>query len=306
MPDPSRVRVSGVLEPFAAGFAIELAQHGYVPRVCVYHLHLMAHVSRWLAEQSLEITDLPQEAERFLTARRAAGYTHYLTGRGLRPIIAHLRSLGAAPPASTPVPTGPVEVMLARYQHYLTIERGLGQATARGYLDAVRPFLRTRVSPDGVNLQIEHLSPVDVTTFVVTHTRNQSRRAVKMTVTTLRSFLRFLHVAGAIKQPLAATVPSVAGWRLAGLPKGVEPTEVHRLLAACDSQTPAGRRDVAILTTLTVSDCARRKWPIFGSRTSPGGAARWLCVAKDPARSPCQSRLTWAPRSRPICATVVP
>ena len=250
MPDPSRVRVFGVLQPFAAGFAIELARQGYAPRPWMYHLHLMAHVSRWLTEQGLLVSDLPHHAERFLSARCAAGYTHHLTGRGLRPMIAYLRSLGAAPPASTPAPTGPVEMMLARYQHYLTIERGLGNATARGYLDAVRPFLRTRVSPDGLNLEVEHLSPRDVTAFVVTHTPNQSRRAARMSVTTRRSFLRFLHVGGQITQPLAAIVPSVAGWRLAGLPKGVEPAEVHQVLAACDSETPAGRRDLAILTTL--------------------------------------------------------
>jgi site-specific recombinase XerD len=250
MPDPSRVRITGVLEPFAAGFAIELARQGYAPRACIYHLHLMAHVSRWLTEQQLQTSDLPDQTEHFLRARRAAGYTHYLTNRGLRPMIAYLGSLGAAPPASTPVPTDPVEVMLARYQHYLTIERGLGEATARGYIDAVRPFVRTRVSADGLNLEIEHLNPSDVTAFVVTHTPNQSHRAAKMTVTTLRSFLRFLHVEGAITQSLAATVPSVAGWRLAGLPQGMEPDEVHRMLAACDSQTRAGRRDLAILTTL--------------------------------------------------------
>lgn len=250
MRDPSRVRISGVLEPFKAGFAIELVRQGYAPHACIHHLHLMAHMSRWLTEQGLQVSDLPYHAERFLSVRRAAGYTHHLTGRGLGPLIAYLRSLGAARPASTPVPAGQVEMMLARYQHYLTIERGLGNATARGYLDAVRPFLRTRVSSDGLNLEIEHLSPSDVTGFVVTHTPNQSRRAARMTVTTLRSFLRFLHVAGQITQPLAAIVPSVAGWRLAGLPKGVEPAEVHQLLAACDSETPAGRRDLAILTTL--------------------------------------------------------
>ena len=43
---------------------------------------------------------------------------------------------------------------LERYRHYLTVERGLGSATARGYVDAVRPFLRGRVSPDGLDLDL--------------------------------------------------------------------------------------------------------------------------------------------------------
>jgi site-specific recombinase XerD len=140
--------------------------------------------------------------------------------------------------------------MLARYRQYLTIERGLRLSTARGYSDAACAFLRTRLSPDGMNLDLEHLTPRDVTTFVVMHTPKQSRPAAKTTMTTLRSFLRFLHVEGVIPQALVATVPSVAGWRLAGLPKGIALAEVQRLLAGCDKGTPAGRRDLAILTML--------------------------------------------------------
>lgn len=250
MTDPSRIRISGGLESFASGFAAELARQGYVPRALVHQLHLMAHVSRWLTEQGLQISDLPTEAERFLTARRAAGYTHHWTEHALRPMLAYLRTLRLVPPAPVPVPTGPLEVRLAHYQHYLTIERGLGHATARGYLDAVRPFLRTRISPDGRDLDVEHLSAADVTAFVVAHTPHQSRHAAKLTVSALRSFLRFLHVEGAITQPLAAAVPSVAGWRLAGLPKGVDPADVRRLLTSCDRRTIGGCRDFAILTTL--------------------------------------------------------
>lgn len=250
MTDPSPVRITGVLQPFAPGFASELARQGYTPRALVYHLHLMAHVSRWLTEQGLQILDLPTEAARFLTARRAAGYMHHWTEHALRPMLTYLRTLRLVPPAPVPVPTGPVEVRLARYHHYLTIERGLGAATARRYIDAVRPFLRSRISPDGRDLDVEHLSAADVTAFVVAHTPHRSRHAAKLTVSALRSVLRFLHVEGAITQPLAAAVPAVAGWRLAGLPNSVDPADVRRLLASCNCRTIAGCRDFAILTTL--------------------------------------------------------
>lgn len=45
-------------------------------------------------------------------------------------------------------------------------------------------------------------------------------------------------------------MPSVASRRLAGLPKGLDPDQVRRLLASCDRRTRNGRRDFAILTTL--------------------------------------------------------
>jgi hypothetical protein len=129
---------------------------------------------------------------------------------------------------------------------------------ARRYIDAIRPFLRTRLSPDGMNLDLEHLSSRDVTTFVVTHTPKQSRPAAKTTMTTLRSFLRFLHVEGAIPQSLVATVPSVAGCRLAGLPKGIAFAEVQRLLAACDNQTPAGKTGSGVASARLLTRHHRR------------------------------------------------
>jgi integrase/recombinase XerD len=46
-------------------------------------------------------------------------------------------------------------------------------------------------------------------------------------------------------------VPSVAGWRLSSLPRGLEREQVARLLASCDRTTGVGRRDFAILMLLT-------------------------------------------------------
>jgi site-specific recombinase XerD len=141
-------------------------------------------------------------------------------------------------------------VALEHYRHYLTVERGVGSKTARGYVDAVRPFLRDRVSADGLGLDLEDLSAADVTAFVVATCPEQARGMAKLTVTALRSLLGFLHFDGAIARPLTDAVPSVAGWRLTGLPKGLEPGQVRSLLASCDRRTRNGRRDFAILTTL--------------------------------------------------------
>src|SRR5207245_9016297 len=73
--------------------------------------------------------------------------------------------------------------------------------------------------------------------------------STKHLVTALRSLLRFLHVAGHAPV-LAASVPTVAGWRGSALPRALPPRDLDRLLASCDRQTTAGRRDRAILTLL--------------------------------------------------------
>lgn len=251
MSDLLRVRIFGPLKPFAFGFAAELSRQGYTPNSTRVQLRLMAHLSRWLAGESLNVDGLcVTTVERFLTVRRAAGYTCHLTEKAMRPMLTYLRQLGVVPVPPAVAPSGPLEEVLERYRHYLTVERGLGSPTVRGYVDAVQPFLHGLVSPAGLGQDLAGLSVADVRAFVVARCPNQSRGPAKLTVTALRSLLGFLHVEGMIEQPLAAAVPSVAGWRLAGLPKGLDPEEVRSLLTSCDRRTRQGRRDFAILTML--------------------------------------------------------
>lgn len=251
MTDLSRVLVTGPLAPFAAGFAGELAAQGYASQPAAQQLRLLAHVSRWLAGEGKDAAGLNAAAvAAFTGSRRAAGYATHVADSSLRPVLVYLRALGVVPAQEVLAPDGLVEVALARYRRYLSVERGLNAVTVRVYVDAVRPFLAGRVAGDGVGLELGNLGAGDVTAFVVARCPAQPRGAAKQTVTALRSLLVWLHVEGEIGRPLAAAVPSVAGWRLAGLPQGLEPGQVHRLLGACDRGTANGRRDFAIVTML--------------------------------------------------------
>jgi integrase/recombinase XerD len=249
MRDPSRVRVTGPLEVHASGFAAELARVGYAPNSAALQLQLMAHVSRWLAAQGRDAAGLDGDAvETFLAGRRAAGYTNLVSGRAMAPLLGFLRVVGAASAAVAPVPATAVEALLERYRRYLLGERGLAAGTARGYLDAVRPFLDGREAAGG--LRLERLTAAEVCAFVVARCPGEARGSAKLTVTAMRSLLGFLHVEGVIPRPLAGAVPSAASWRLAGLPRALEPWQVKCLLKSCDRCTAAGRRDFAILTVL--------------------------------------------------------
>lgn len=251
MRNPSLVRVSGPLELFAAGFADELASVGYSAVAASFQLQLMAHASRWLDGEGLGASGLSVEAvERFVAARRAAGYTNYLTDRAIAPLLGYLRGLGVAPVAAATLAQTPVEVLLARYGEYLALERGLTAATVEGYVHAVRPFLAGIGEGGGGALELGGLSARQVTAFVVVRCPGQSRGAAKMTVTALRSLLGFLHLDGVIPRSLVGAVPSAASWRLSGLPRALEPEHVLRLLDSCDRRTAAGCRDFAILTAL--------------------------------------------------------
>ena len=250
MPDPSRVRVHGPLEPFAQGFAGELARQGYVPRVVVHQLRLVADVSRWLAEQELQVSDFPDEAARFLHARRAAGFTRHWTSRALRPVLTYLGRLSVVPPTPPPVLTNAVDVLLARYRAVSHQRAGVGRA------DSAR--VSRRYSPVSGGATVAGRSPCGYRA-PVGRRRDGVCRGSRADAIGARGeedrLLRsdppqFLHLEGAISTPLVAAVPSVAAWRLAGLPKLLDASDVQRLLASCDRRTPPGLRDFAILTTL--------------------------------------------------------
>jgi site-specific recombinase XerD len=251
MLDPSRVQVRGPLEGFAAGFAVELRAVGYRRVPVAFQLQLMACASRWLEEEGLLAGALTSEVvERFLAARRAAGYASHVTARAMAPLVGYLRELGVAPPPSGRAPVGAVEVLLAEYREYLAVERGLTADTIEGYVPAARSFLEGRDTGED-ELELSGLTAADVIGFVVARCPTQSRGAAKMTVTALRSLLGFLHLRGMVGESLVGAVPSTASWRLSGLPRALEPEQVDALLGSCDRGSSSGQRDFAILTMLS-------------------------------------------------------
>jgi integrase/recombinase XerD len=142
----------------------------------------------------------------------------------------------------------PVERLLERYRRYLLDQRRLDVATVRGYVDRVRPFVASRATGDGLDLA--GLRAADVNAFVLSESRRRARGSAKLTVTALRSLLRWLQFDGVVDEAVAEGVPSVAGWRMAGLPRHLEPDEVQALLSSCDTSTARGLRDLALLKLL--------------------------------------------------------
>lgn len=244
MSDLSQVRMTGPLAVYAAGFADELARQGYRRDPVVAQVRLMAHLSRWLQAAGFGVGHLTLPTRvAFLAARRAEGYTLWLSLKALAPLVSYLRSVGALgddPPAVLDA----TDRLLGDYRDYLLGERGLTPETAAGYVQAVRLFVAG--DDRGVAVGLAGMTATDVTDFVLRACPGRSTGSAKMIVTALRSLLRYLFVTGVIPTDLAPAVPSVAGWRLAGLPRGLEPAEVRRLLAAFDRRTTAGRRDLAM------------------------------------------------------------
>ena len=239
--------MTGPLESFAAGFIFELQESGYRPAAAAVQVRVLAHLSGWMQEQHVSAEELREpELERF--RREHLVEVASVRGAGMTVVVGHLRRLGVVP-AQEPAVVTAADELLEQYRRYLTVERGLTAGTARGYIDIVRPFVESRVT-ESSDIELWDLSPADVLGFLLAETGRRSRKSAKLLVSALRSLLGFWHVQGLIGWPLAGAVPSVAGWRLAGLPRALSSEQVRALLDSCDRSTVAGMRDFAILTML--------------------------------------------------------
>ena len=244
-------RISGPFAGFAEGYGAELVQLGYAPASVRQQMRVLADLIAWLSIQVTAAADFrPSDLDGFVRHRRAAGHTRYASIRAVRPVLDYLQRFEVVPQQVPDAVLGPIDGVLDRFRRYLTVERALAAVTARAYLDMVRPFLEGRLSADRRALDLERLTAADIISFVVTRCPRQSRGAAQLTVMALRSFLRFLHLEGVIEEALLSAVPSVAGRRLVGLPKGLAADQVRRLFVSCHDTTRRGCRDIAILTLL--------------------------------------------------------
>jgi integrase/recombinase XerD len=242
--------VSGPLAPYAAGFASWLKSRAYSPSATADRLYQFDQLSRWLEREGLAVGELTNEqAERFAAARRSAGVVMWAAPRSALLPLGYLRELGVAPAPAPVVARGPLEELLADYRRYLWVERRLSDHTVLdAYEPAARLFLAGREGPDGLGLG--QLSAAEVTSFLARECPTRSVSGARDLVCALRSFLRYLHVAGLVEAQMVWAVPSVADLRDRTLPRGLDPAAVRRLLSSCDRRRLVGRRDFAILLLL--------------------------------------------------------
>jgi integrase/recombinase XerD len=243
----TKVKIAGVLAPYASGFGRELRSCGYTDVSTAEQLRLMAHLSRWMAREGLDALSCEQIAA-YCEARKADGYVARLTPASLGRLQAFLRARGvlSALPAAG-APAGPEERLLGRYEAHLVDERGLVPAVVSQYLKAAALFLAAYPGAAGGQPGPDAAS---VSAFCARELPRRSRAGAADLASALRSFLRFLHVEGLVVAPVAQAVPAVANRRGCGLPRALPPATVARLLASCDRRTRLGRRDYAMLMLL--------------------------------------------------------
>jgi integrase/recombinase XerD len=215
----------------------------------MFYLHLLADVSRWLDQHGLGPSGLTDaNVSAFRQDRRSRGRARFRGTQGLTLLVSFLRDAGAAPPPTSAEPGDETAVLVAEFAGYLAGERGLRPQTIVLYSGTARRFLNSL--PDGGDGILAGLTADAVRSFVIAESGRRGTGSLKNQVTAVRSLLRFLHLRGRIPDPVDGAAPAAAGWHRPPLTRQIRPGDVAAILASCDRDTHAGRRDYAILMLL--------------------------------------------------------
>jgi len=217
-----------------------------VRRQVVGQVRLVAHLSRWLEAQRLDVTDLTVGLVEAFVGERRAAYTAFVTRRALRPLLNWLAASGviAAEVASPPPPDDPS--VLARFEQYLLHERRLQAGTTAAHVARVRRFLGDYTPPGG----LAELTAAEVTRALLDEGEGRAPVSVKKFGYTLRAFLRFCLVTGEVEHDLTGATLVIRSPQPSLLPVGVSPAQIEALLEACDRATALGRREYAVILLL--------------------------------------------------------
>jgi site-specific recombinase XerD len=159
-----------------------------------------------------------------------------------RLFVSHLRDVGVI---AVPAPKDPEDPdLLSVFDRWMRQQRGTCDETLSNYGIHLRALLKqVGGEPSRFNASL-------LREFVLERHRSWGWGAAKACTTALRMFLRFLIAKGYCAVGLETAIPTLAHWRLATLPRCLQPEEVERLIASCDRSSPLGRRDRAILLLL--------------------------------------------------------
>lgn len=166
----------------------------------------------------------------------------------LRRLLNLLLQLGVNTNHEVQIEATEVELIIEEFALYLRQERALATVTIVDYSAFAQQFLTERFGAGQV--QLSDLCAADVVSFVQCQAACLHLKRAKLMTTGLRSFLRFVRYRGEIAIDLAAAVPSVANWSMTSIPRSISPDHAKQVMAHCNRQTAAGKRDYAILLLL--------------------------------------------------------
>ncbi len=230
-------------------FAQALSEAGYATITARKHLRAAKHFIYWAHPDSAWESELNEQSlvgfAGHLSRCRCPHYRHRKQLKvvpGVRLFLTYLQdgriiALRAKAPVHDPA-------LLSAFCQWMRRLRGSADVTLYQYSVYIRELLR-RLGERPSCLDVRQLRA-----FVLERSHSHGRTVAQKCTTALRMFLRFLIAEGQCAVGLDAAIPTPASWRLASLPRYLQPEDVERLIASCDRASAVGSRDRAILLLL--------------------------------------------------------
>lgn len=233
---------------FLDRFADALWQAGYARITARSHLRAVEHFVAWADRKGIPVGSLTEQTlelfGRHLSRCRCRRYgcSKRSLVHGARIFLRHLEEAGVI--RASVASCVPDPALLVAFNQWMRERRGTCEATLYNYGIHIRALLKSRGE------QPERFDARGLRQFVMEGKQTCGWAAAKTRTTALRMFLRFLIAEGKCPSRLEAAIPVLAHWRLASLPRYLQPADVERLIASCDCRSAVGLRDRAILLLL--------------------------------------------------------
>lgn len=175
--------------------------------------------------------------------KRVEGSGHKDRRRGARAFVRFLREQGLVPPeARGSIPA--CDPRLTAFAEWLRRERGVTAETLRRYLNEAGRWL------DRLGAAPKDYKAAAIRSIVLDQGEERSRSSVRMTVTVLRTFLRFTTIQGECAPSLLLAVPPPMKRRLSTVPRTIPTKKIEEIITSCRTDTSVELRDRAILLLL--------------------------------------------------------
>lgn len=247
----------GPLGPLFDGLARHLKESGYSFHTCQSTLGQCCGFNAFLIEKGITraraIT--PALADAFLAAYVAHIQspdglyiaTHSVR-RSLKLLSNYLVATGVVRPAVVKPAKSPYSWMLNPYLKYLLEERQLSAVHIQRLARILHAFLKSlkgEVAREGM----KSLRADRVEAHFKSHLKD-SQENLRCLASALRGFLQFCARNKYTGEDLSIVIPSLPHYRLASLPRGMEDSDIQKILDTIPQNTPNGSRNYAIMLLL--------------------------------------------------------
>lgn len=163
--------------------------------------------------------------------KRVAGSGTRDRRRGARAFVRFLREQGLIP-AEAPDCVTACDPRLTEFSEWLRRQRGVTSETVRRYVNEAGRWL------DRLGAVPKDYNAAAIRSIVLDQGEERSRSSVRMTVTVLRSFLRFTIIQGQCAPSLLHAVPPAVRRRLSTVPRTIPTAKIEEIIASCRTDTP--------------------------------------------------------------------